>query len=93
MWAQSWGTLEDIVLPYQSSKVDVTEELIKQGYKPLDMFKMAETFFTSINMSKLPDSFWAKSIIEKPSDGRDIVCHASVGLPNFRTRIGSKNIF
>lgn len=41
------------------------------------MFEMGEGFFLSLNMSKLPESFWSKSILEKPNDGRKMICHAS----------------
>lgn len=41
------------------------------------MFKISEEFFTSIGMKPLPDSFWTNSIIERPTDGRELVCHAS----------------
>ncbi len=41
------------------------------------VFKKAEDFFTSIGWEKLPDSFWTKSMLEKPKDGRNVVCHAS----------------
>lgn len=40
------------------------------------MFKTAEEFFTSINLSPMTEEFWKYSVIEKPKD-RDIVCHAS----------------
>lgn len=40
------------------------------------MFKIAEEFFTSLNLSAMPESFWEKSILEKPS-GQELVCHAS----------------
>lgn len=40
------------------------------------MFKIAEAFFTSLNLSAMPQSFWENSILEKPSD-RNILCHAS----------------
>lgn len=40
------------------------------------MFKTAEEFFTSINLSPMTEAFWKHSVIEKPKD-RDIVCHAS----------------
>lgn len=50
---------------------------IFQNYTALKMFKTAEEFFTSLNLSAMPDSFWERSIIEKPNDGRDMVCHAS----------------
>lgn len=41
------------------------------------MFKLAEDFFTSLNLSAMPKTFWERSVLEKPADGRDIVCHAS----------------
>uniref|UniRef100_A0A182SB90 Angiotensin-converting enzyme n=1 Tax=Anopheles maculatus TaxID=74869 RepID=A0A182SB90_9DIPT len=51
--------------------------MIRQGYTPIKMFEMGDDFFTSLNMTKLPQSFWDKSILVKPADGRDLVCHAS----------------
>lgn len=48
-----------------------------QNYTALKFFKTAEEFFTSLNLSPMPDLFWERSIIEKPTDGRDMVCHAS----------------
>ena len=41
------------------------------------MFEKAEEFFTSIGWMKLPGGFWNKSMLEKPKDGRSVVCHAS----------------
>lgn len=77
MWGQHW-VIEDIVVPYKNKQqLDVTKEMKKQNFTPRKMFEMAEDFFVSINMSVLPDSFWRNSIIEKPNDGRDMVCHAS----------------
>ena len=40
------------------------------------MAKVAEDFYTSLGMPKLPESFWQKSMLVKPRD-RDVVCHAS----------------
>jgi hypothetical protein len=40
------------------------------------MFKLAEEFFTSLNLSAMPAIFWERSILQKP-EGRDIICHAS----------------
>lgn len=40
------------------------------------MFKLSEEFFTSLNLSAMPEIFWEKSILEKPAD-REMVCHAS----------------
>ncbi|XP_033235956.1 angiotensin-converting enzyme-like [Drosophila pseudoobscura] len=78
MWAQQWSEIADIVSPFpEKPLVDVTEEMEKQGYTPLKMFQMGDDFFTSMNLTKLPKDFWDKSIIEKPTDGRDLICHAS----------------
>jgi peptidyl-dipeptidase A len=40
------------------------------------MTKIAEDFYVSLGMPKLPESFWKKSLIVQPRD-RDVVCHAS----------------
>ena len=40
------------------------------------MTKVAEDFYVSLGMPKLPDSFWTKSMLTRPRD-RDVVCHAS----------------
>ncbi|CAB3376654.1 Hypothetical predicted protein, partial [Cloeon dipterum] len=64
MWAQTWGNIADFMLPYpERQSADVTSNMIKQGYTPV---KIA-----------MPAMFWEKSILEKPKDGRDIVCHAT----------------
>lgn len=78
MWAQTWDNVADFTAPFPGKKqLDVTEEMIKQGYTPKKMFEMGDDFFQSLNMTKLPQSFWEKSILQKPKDGRDLVCHAS----------------
>nr|CAD7440374.1 unnamed protein product [Timema bartmani] len=77
MWAQTWGNVLDISTPYpEKEAVDVTPQMVKKGYTPLRMFKLAEEFFISLNLSAMPASFWDNSILEKPKD-RDLVCHAS----------------
>jgi peptidyl-dipeptidase A len=40
------------------------------------MTRVAEDFYVSLGMPKLPDSFWDKSLFVQPRD-RDVVCHAS----------------
>ena len=40
------------------------------------MTQVAEEFYTSLGMPKLPESFWSKSLLVQPRD-RDVVCHAS----------------
>jgi len=40
------------------------------------MFRTAEDFFVTMGFDKMTDTFWEKSMIEKP-EGKDVVCHAS----------------
>ncbi|XP_050072369.1 angiotensin-converting enzyme-like [Anopheles maculipalpis] len=78
MWAQDWAGVAAITSPFPDRQLlDVTEEMVRQGYTPIQMFEMGDEFFQSMNMTKVPASFWEKSILEKPDDGRDLVCHAS----------------
>ncbi|PSN41387.1 Angiotensin-converting enzyme [Blattella germanica] len=77
MWSQKWGNILNITIPYPGRpRVDVTNAMVQQGYTPLKMFKLSEQFFTSLNLSAMPEMFWEKSILQKPSD-RELVCHAS----------------
>lgn len=77
MWAQSWVNIGDLLTPYPGkTSVDVTPEMLRQGYTPLKMFQMSEDFFTSLGLMPMPSEFWRDSIIEKPP-GREMVCHAS----------------
>ncbi|XP_041371786.1 uncharacterized protein LOC121385251 [Gigantopelta aegis] len=78
MWAQEWGNIFNILQPFKGkSAIDVTDEMRAQNYTVLKMFKTAEDFYLSLGLRKMPDSFWKKSMISKPADGRPVVCHAS----------------
>ncbi|XP_058124051.1 angiotensin-converting enzyme-like [Anopheles coustani] len=78
LWATKWNHIADFTTPFPHKQLfDVTDEMIRQGYTPLKMFQMGDDFFASLNMTKLPPVFWEKSILEKPTDGRDLVCQAS----------------
>ncbi|XP_065056045.1 angiotensin-converting enzyme-like [Rhopilema esculentum] len=79
MWAQTWTNIYDLVAPFpEEPNLDISTKL-EQLYKNniTDMFVKAEEFFTSIGWMKLPNGFWKKSMLEKPKDGRSVVCHAS----------------
>ena len=55
MWAQQWSDIADIVSPFPNKPlIDVTNEMVKQGYTPLKMFEMGDDFFTSMGLKKLP---------------------------------------
>ena len=38
---------------------------------------MSDEFFTSLGLEPVTQEFWDRSMLEKPADGRDVVCHAS----------------
>ncbi|XP_030364883.1 angiotensin-converting enzyme isoform X1 [Strigops habroptila] len=78
MWAQSWSNIFDLVMPFpNAAKVDATPAMKEQGWTPKRMFEESDSFFTSLGLIPMPQEFWDKSMIEKPSDGREVVCHAS----------------
>ncbi len=77
MWAQEWAYLYPMVEPYKGqASLDVTAALKKQKYDEVKMVKLGESFFTSLGLDPLPQTFWQRSMFKKPAD-REVVCHAS----------------
>ncbi|XP_057682764.1 angiotensin-converting enzyme [Corythoichthys intestinalis] len=78
MWAQTWSGIMDLVMPYpDATQVDATPAMVAQGWDAKRMFQESDRFFTSLGLLPMPKEFWDKSMIEKPTDGRQVVCHAS----------------
>ncbi|XP_062593837.1 angiotensin-converting enzyme-like [Saccostrea cucullata] len=78
MWAQNWENVYHIVQPYKDRpEIEVTSSLKNQNYNATEIFRTAEQFFTSLGWPSLPHSFWEKSMLSKPTDGRKVVCHPS----------------
>ena len=77
MWAQDWGNLYPELEPYPGQgELDVSKALKEQHYDEVRMVKLGESFFTSLGLPKLPDTFWQRSMLKRP-EGREVVCHAS----------------
>ncbi|XP_047038254.1 angiotensin-converting enzyme-like [Helicoverpa zea] len=77
MWAQNWKSIMDLVMPFpQSPNVDVTAEMLRQGFTPLRMFQMAEEFYTSMGLKPVPPEFWRGSMLVRPAQ-RTVQCTAS----------------
>ncbi|CAB4030936.1 Angiotensin-converting enzyme, partial [Paramuricea clavata] len=71
MWAQNWVNIFDLLEPYKNkSSLDVTSNLKNdQRYNtPLKLTKLAESFFLSLGLIRLPASFYEKSLLQKPKD-------------------------
>ena len=77
MWAQGWSSLYDLMEPHPGvGDIDVDATLRTKNYSPQEMVRSAESFYVSLGMPRLPDTFWERSMFSKPRD-RDVVCHAS----------------
>ncbi|XP_074835263.1 angiotensin-converting enzyme [Carettochelys insculpta] len=78
MWAQQWNNIYDMMVPFPNKpNLDVTSTMVQQNWNATHMFRVSEAFFTSLGLLEMPPEFWEKSMLEKPSDGREVVCHAS----------------
>jgi len=77
MWAQEWAPLYDMMEPYPGvGDVDVESTLRTKNFSAQEMVRSAESFYVSLGMPRLPDTFWERSQFTKPQD-REVVCHAS----------------
>ena len=55
MWGQSWNNLGDILSPYPAKpSLNVTGEMIRQGWTPKIMFQKADDFFQSMGLDPMP---------------------------------------
>ncbi|XP_023569866.1 angiotensin-converting enzyme-like protein Ace3 isoform X2 [Octodon degus] len=78
MWAQSWDKILDLVLPFpKKPPKDITKIMKSQHWKPEKMFEEADKLLTSLGLLPAPPNFWRKSMLEKPTDGREVECHTS----------------
>ncbi len=77
MWAQDWANVYELVVPYASQPaLDVTQAIEQKKLTPVEMVRIGESFFESLGLGRLPETFWQRSLFSKPRD-RDVVCHAS----------------
>jgi peptidyl-dipeptidase A len=75
MWAQNWSNIFDLVAPPQTQAgYDLTAILQAEDYDAERMVKTGEAFFSSLGFAPLPETFWSRSLFEKPAD-REVVCH------------------
>jgi peptidyl-dipeptidase A len=77
-WAQEWGNIFDLVVSEDSrgTGYDLTQILKEKNVDELAMVHYGESFFKSLGLAPLPQSFWERSMFVRPRD-REVVCHAS----------------
>ena len=39
------------------------------------MFETADNFYANMGLLRVPETFWNLSMLERPKDGRNVVCH------------------
>jgi peptidyl-dipeptidase A len=77
MWAQTWSSLADVAgVGSAEASYSLDDLLVEADYTPLMMVERAESFFTSLGLEELPETFWERSLITQPRD-RQVACHAS----------------
>ena len=76
MWGRFWGQLYKDVVPYpHRPNLDVSENMKRQNYTTLKMFETADNFYANMGLLRVPETFWNLSMLERPKDGRNVVCH------------------
>uniref|UniRef100_A0A8B9H8F6 Angiotensin-converting enzyme n=1 Tax=Astyanax mexicanus TaxID=7994 RepID=A0A8B9H8F6_ASTMX len=76
MWGRFWTNLYPLAVPYPDKPdIDVSPAMVAQGWDEERLFKEAEKFFVSVNMSAMFPNFWTNSMLTKPTDGTKVVCH------------------
>ncbi|XP_045585496.2 LOW QUALITY PROTEIN: angiotensin-converting enzyme [Procambarus clarkii] len=76
LWGHQWK-IWDILVPYPGkTRPSATFEMKRQWYNPRKMFQVADDFFASLGLPRLPPSFWHDSLLQKPLH-RNVICQAS----------------
>ncbi|KAG8001285.1 Angiotensin-converting enzyme 2 [Nibea albiflora] len=75
MWGRFWTNLYPLSTPYpQKEGIDVSDQMVAQGWNETRLFKEAEKFFMSVGLYEMFPEFWTESMFVKPPD-RKVVCH------------------
>jgi hypothetical protein len=78
MWGRFWNNLYQHMVPYPDKpSIDPTPELVAQNYTVEKMYATGDDFYASMGLIRVPDTFYNLSMLRKPEDGREVVCHAT----------------
>ncbi|KAL3065699.1 hypothetical protein OYC64_015786 [Pagothenia borchgrevinki] len=76
MWGRFWTNLYALSTPYPHKEdIDVSDTMVKKGWTEIQQFKEAEKFFMSVGLYEMFPNFWNNSMLRKPTDGTNAVCH------------------
>ena len=90
MWSQEWGNIYDVLQPPAADPgYNLTEILKRRNTDSKQLVRYGEGFFTSLGFEALPQTFWERSLFEKPP-GREVVCHASAWDIDFQKDVRLK---
>ncbi|XP_045711877.1 angiotensin-converting enzyme 2 [Phyllostomus hastatus] len=94
MWGRFWTNLYDLTAPFpEKPTIDVTAAMVAQSWDAQRIFKEAEKFFVSVGLFNMTQGFWDNSMLTKPDDGREVVCHPTawdLGKKDFRIKMCTK---
>ncbi|XP_062268927.1 angiotensin-converting enzyme 2 [Platichthys flesus] len=95
MWGRFWTNLYPLTVPYPDKPdIDVSQTMVEQGWSEMRLFKEAEKFFMSVGLYEMFPNFWNDSMLVKPDDGRQVVCHPTAwdmgNREDFRIKMCSK---
>lgn len=105
MWGQQWDRLYNFTEPFpNTATLDCTSQLQKKEFTPLKMFQLSDEFLKGLGLKGMFPEFYKNSMLERPTDGRETVCHASAedmclgkGNTDFRiiqcTEISQKHLY
>ena len=75
MWGRFWTGIYNFVIPFPDApSVDVTDELVAQGYNSTKLFQLSDDFFASLGLMRMNENFWKESVIDR-RPGLEMICH------------------
>ena len=78
MWGRFWNNLYRFAEPFTGKPaIDPTPAMKEQNYTVLKMFQTGDDFYAAMGLYRVPETFWSLSMLEKPTDGREVICHAT----------------
>ncbi|XP_074475581.1 angiotensin-converting enzyme 2 isoform X1 [Sebastes fasciatus] len=76
MWGRFWTNLYPHSIPYPDKQdIDVSKTMVDKEWSEIRLFEEAEKFFMSVGLYEMFPNFWNNSMLVKPDDGRNVVCH------------------